>query len=146
MNVAITGASGFIGRAVAEHLQKSGHTVRAVSLRAALPDHSLTSALAGSNAVIHLAGEPVAQRWTEQDLLEKAATDNPLLIILDLNANGVDAVDLIRKVKANPDLKRISLIGFLSHVQGELKIKAQDAGATMAMARPSPHSATTASS
>ena len=60
MNVAITGASGFIGRAVAEHLRSSGHIVRAVSLRGALqPD-----ALAGVNAVVHLAGEPVAQRWT----------------------------------------------------------------------------------
>jgi len=60
MNVAITGASGFIGRAVAENLQSSGHSVRAVSLRGALkPD-----ALAGVNAVVHLAGEPVAQRWT----------------------------------------------------------------------------------
>ena len=60
MNVALTGASGFIGRAVAEHLQSSGHSVRAVSLRGVLPP----DALAGSNAVIHLAGEPVAQRWT----------------------------------------------------------------------------------
>src|SRR6476646_1185927 len=60
MNVAITGASGFIGRAVAGHLRNSGHTVRAISLRATLPP----DALAGSNAVIHLAGEPVAQRWT----------------------------------------------------------------------------------
>lgn len=60
MNVAITGASGFIGRAIAEHLRRSGHIVRPVSLRAALPP----DALAGVNAVIHLAGEPVAQRWT----------------------------------------------------------------------------------
>ncbi|MCU1334711.1 MAG: Cell division inhibitor [Bryobacterales bacterium] len=60
MNVAITGASGFIGRAVAGHLRNCGHIVRAVSLRGALaPD-----VLAGSNAVVHLAGEPVAQRWT----------------------------------------------------------------------------------
>ena len=60
MNVAITGASGFIGRAVAEMLGSSGHTVRAVSLRGALPPDTL----AGINAVVHLAGEPVAQRWT----------------------------------------------------------------------------------
>jgi uncharacterized protein len=60
MNVAITGATGFIGRAVAEHLRSSGHNVRAVSLRGAIPP----DALAGTNAVIHLAGEPVAQRWT----------------------------------------------------------------------------------
>ena len=60
MNVAITGASGFIGRAVAENLRSSGHAVRAVSLRGALQ----AEALAGVNAVVHLAGEPVAQRWT----------------------------------------------------------------------------------
>jgi uncharacterized protein len=60
MNVAITGASGFIGRAVAENLRSSGHIVRAVSLRDGLPP----GALAGINAVVHLAGEPVAQRWT----------------------------------------------------------------------------------
>ena len=60
MNVAITGATGFIGRAVAEHLRSSGHIVRAVSLRG----HLVPDALAGANAVINLAGEPVAQRWT----------------------------------------------------------------------------------
>ena len=60
MNVAITGASGFIGRAVAEHLRKFGHLVRAVSLRATIEPRSLENV----NAVVHLAGEPVAQRWT----------------------------------------------------------------------------------
>lgn len=58
--VGITGASGFVGRALTERLQKSGHQVRAISLRGTLsPD-----ALAGIDAVVHLAGEPVAQRWT----------------------------------------------------------------------------------
>ena len=60
MNVAITGASGFIGRAVAESLRSSGHIVRTVSLRGRLEP----AALAGVNAVVHMAGEPVAQRWT----------------------------------------------------------------------------------
>ena len=60
MNVVITGASGFIGREVSRRLTVAGHAVRPVSLRTApTPD-----ALAGANAVIHLAGEPVAQRWT----------------------------------------------------------------------------------
>jgi uncharacterized protein (TIGR01777 family) len=60
MNVVITGASGFIGRAVAANLRSSGHIVRSVSLRDALQPE----ALAGVNAMVHLAGEPVAQRWT----------------------------------------------------------------------------------
>jgi hypothetical protein len=60
MKVTITGGSGFIGRAVAERLRASGHGVSAVSVRSIpSPDD-----FAGCQAVIHLAGEPVAQRWT----------------------------------------------------------------------------------
>lgn len=60
MTIGITGASGFVGRALTERLRKSGHQVQAISLRGALPP----DALAGIHAVVHLAGEPVAQRWT----------------------------------------------------------------------------------
>lgn len=60
MKIALTGASGFVGRAAAARLGKAGHTVVPVSTRSEpSPD-----ALAGCEAVIHLAGEPVAQRWT----------------------------------------------------------------------------------
>jgi uncharacterized protein len=62
MNIGITGASGFVGRALTERLQKSGHQVRAISLRGDLPP----DALAGCDAIVNLAGEPVAQRWTEE--------------------------------------------------------------------------------
>ncbi len=71
---------------------------------------------------------------SEKDLLDKAK-EQPLLIILDLNANSVDPLKLIGKLKGNVDFKNISLIGFLSHVQGELKMQAQEAGANMVMAR-----------
>ena len=71
---------------------------------------------------------------SEKDLLEKAH-DKPLLIILDLNTTLVQPLKLITKLKGDSDLKNISLIGFLSHVQGELKMKAQEAGANMVMAR-----------
>ena len=70
-----------------------------------------------------------------QDVLEIAAKDKPLLIILDLNNTSVDPLDLISKLKSHADLNRISLIGYLSHVQGELKQKAQEAGANIVMAR-----------
>lgn len=72
---------------------------------------------------------------TEKDVLDKATEDRPLLIILDLNANSVQPLKLIEKLKGNGNLKQISLIGFLSHVQGELKQKAQEAGANIVMAR-----------
>ncbi|MGI8743715.1 MAG: response regulator [Bryobacteraceae bacterium] len=71
---------------------------------------------------------------SEEDLLEKAH-EKPLLIIIDLNTTSVQPLKLISKLKSDGDLKSISLIGFLSHVQGELKQKAQEAGANMVMAR-----------
>ena len=60
MNVRITGGSGFIGRAIAAHLRAGGHSVSAVSLRTP----PTPEVFAGCDTVVHLAGEPVAQRWT----------------------------------------------------------------------------------
>lgn len=58
MIVAITGASGFLGTHLAAALVKAGHNPVRL-LRNPTPE-SLNTA----EAVIHLAGEPVAQRWT----------------------------------------------------------------------------------
>ena len=58
----------------------------------------------------------------------------PLLVIVDLNANSIDPIDLITKLKAG-DGKRLAVIAFVSHVQGELKQRAHEAGADMVMAR-----------
>ncbi len=72
---------------------------------------------------------------SERDVMEKAAQEKPLLIILDLNFSAVQPLDLISKLKGDGEMKQISVIGYLSHVQGELKQQAQDAGANMVMAR-----------
>jgi uncharacterized protein len=61
MNVAITGASGFVGRHLTARLEAEGHSTRAISLRSALTP----GALEGCNAVVNLAGENIAQRWTQ---------------------------------------------------------------------------------
>jgi uncharacterized protein (TIGR01777 family) len=66
MNVTITGVTGFIGRRLAEVLQQNGHQVRPLSraewnVTAGEPP---AQSLAGADAIINLAGEPVAQRWT----------------------------------------------------------------------------------
>ena len=60
MNIAITGASGFIGRALTARLKASGHKVSAISIRGAPPPEALN----GCEAVVNLAGENVSQRWT----------------------------------------------------------------------------------
>jgi uncharacterized protein (TIGR01777 family) len=60
MTIAVTGATGFVGKALVPTLERAGHTVRPISSRGPLAD----DALAGCQAVVNLAGEPVAQRWT----------------------------------------------------------------------------------
>jgi len=75
MNVTVTGATGFLGRRLLASSIENGHKVRALgrkppngvefsewSADAEPPPESLAQA----DAVIHLAGEPVAQRWTAE--------------------------------------------------------------------------------
>ena len=68
------------------------------------------------------------------DVLDKAK-ERPSLIIFDLNYDAAQPLTLIANLKAAAETRAISLIGYLSHVQGELKQQAQEAGCDMVMAR-----------
>jgi len=63
------------------------------------------------------------------------AKEKPSLIVFDLNFDAVEPLDLITKLKASAETKSVSLLGYLSHLQSELKVQAQDAGCDMVMAR-----------
>jgi len=56
-------------------------------------------------------------------------------IILDLNHRSGAAVDVARELKADSATRNVQLVGFLSHVQGELAAAARTAGCDMVMAR-----------
>jgi PleD family two-component response regulator len=68
-------------------------------------------------------------------VIDKAHDERPSLIVFDLNFETVEPLKLISALKSRSETKGISLIGYLSHVQGELKLQAQDAGCDMVMAR-----------
>jgi CheY-like chemotaxis protein len=86
------------------------------------------------NDAARKAGLQVEFVKSEKDLLEKAA-EQPVAIILDLNFNAINPIKLISKLKKNSQFEDISLIGYLSHVQGELKKQAHDAGCDIVMTR-----------
>ena len=69
-----------------------------------------------------------------KEVMEKAQA-KPSLIVFDLNFEAVTPLELIAKLKASSVTKGVSLIGYLSHIQGELKIQAQEAGCDMVLAR-----------
>ncbi len=80
------------------------------------------------------AGMPVEFIKDENEVIAKAKT-RPTLIIFDLNFADVQPLKLISKLKTGADFKGISVIGYLSHVQADLKLQAQEAGCDMVMAR-----------
>ncbi|MBA3975033.1 MAG: response regulator [Candidatus Solibacter sp.] len=72
---------------------------------------------------------------TQDAILERVSAEPPALLIVDLNNAAIDAVGLISKVKAIPEAKSTSVIAFVSHIEAELKQRAQEAGANMVLAR-----------
>ena len=73
---------------------------------------------------------------SDKELLAAAEeTIKPSLIIVDLNSAAMRPLPTISKLKADKELKKTSVIGYLSHVQGELKQKAHEAGCDMVLAR-----------
>ena len=73
-----------------------------------------------------------ADKDTISRLTDTPEADRPSLIVFDLNNAAAKPLALIPKLKAK--LKRgTSVIGFLSHLQGDLKVKAIEAGCDMVM-------------
>jgi uncharacterized protein (TIGR01777 family) len=74
MKITVTGASGLIGTKLVERLRARGDEVTTLSRNPSSPgavawrpedEPAPAEALAGRDAVVHLAGENVAQRWTD---------------------------------------------------------------------------------
>lgn len=74
---------------------------------------------------------------TEKEIEEKAGEtpeEKPSLVIVDLNSNSIKPIAIVSKLKSKFK-KATSIVGFLSHIQGDLKVKALDAGCDVVMPR-----------
>ena len=74
---------------------------------------------------------------SEKEMLERAGgtpEDKPSLIIVDLNSNSMKPLPIISKLRSKFK-KATSIVGFVSHVQGDLKLKATEAGCDVGMPR-----------
>ncbi len=69
-----------------------------------------------------------------QRILDAPEEERARLIVFDLNNANTKPLTLIPKVKSKFK-KAVSVVGFLSHLQGDLKIKATEAGCDTVMPR-----------
>lgn len=77
--------------------------------------------------------EPVFVKSQQRALDE--AKEKPACIILDLNYADAAPLETIEKLKADEQSRKISLLGYVSHVQTDLKQAAQEKGCDTVVAR-----------
>ena len=134
MNITLTGASGLIGRRLLKNFVAAGHGLRVLSRHAGtnLPPGVAISvwdpmqgpppeeSLASADAVVHLAGEPVAQRWTEA--VKRAIRDSRV----------IGTRNLVARIATLPDKPKVlvcaSAIGFYGSRGDEVLMEASGAG------------------
>ncbi len=95
LEILVTGASGLIGRPLCDALKQRNHNVRTLSRRKSgdfqwdIENRSIDeAAVEGVDVVIHLAGESVAQRWTnaaKARILNSRVDSTELLVDAILN-------------------------------------------------------------
>jgi CheY-like chemotaxis protein len=77
--------------------------------------------------------EPVFVK-SKQEALEEAKTE-PAVIIVDLNNTAADPLELIAELKGAEQTREVRLLGYVSHVQADLKQAAQQKGCDTVMPR-----------
>lgn len=65
---------------------------------------------------------------TEDGLFDAARADVPSLIILDLHDTRLDPFALAARLKGDGRLRDVPLVAFFSHVETELRRRAEEAG------------------
>jgi CheY-like chemotaxis protein len=73
-------------------------------------------------------GTPIRFSRDMQAAIDAVRETSPALVIVDLQAQQFDPFTLARMLKADADLRAVSLLGFFSHVQTALMQQAKEAG------------------
>ena len=80
-------------------------------------------------------GIPLLFARSQDEVIARALTERPALLIVDLNSARCKPIETIGQMKDDADLRHIPIVGFLSHVQADLKVKATMAGCDRVLPR-----------
>jgi CheY-like chemotaxis protein len=71
---------------------------------------------------------------TEEAALEYVRKERPLVAVVDLNCTAINPIRLVAELKQG-DRASLPVIGFISHVEAERRLEAQNAGYDAVLAR-----------
>ena len=71
---------------------------------------------------------------TEEAALEHVGKELPLVAVVDLNCTVIDPIRLVAELKRG-DRASLPVVGFISHVEADRKLQAQNAGYDAVLAR-----------
>jgi DNA-binding NarL/FixJ family response regulator len=63
-----------------------------------------------------------------EEIIAQVRERRPALVILDLQSPAAQPLEVIRGIKADAELRTTRVVGFLSHVQADLRASAVEAG------------------
>ena len=81
------------------------------------------------------AGREVKFAGSAEEAIRLARELHPVLLVADLHCREVDCLEVVRTLRADPALGSIPALGFVAHVQEEVKRAALAAGFTKVVAR-----------
>jgi CheY-like chemotaxis protein len=87
-----------------------------------------------STAARHLGAELFFERKADA-VVPGVREKQPVLIIFDLNSRTLTPLEAIAALKADPDLRGIRTLGYVSHVDSDTITAAREAGVDQVMAR-----------
>ena len=126
MKIAITGASGFIGKKLCDFFLRDNHTPVALSRSTLASPEGLISTLEGTDIVINLAGASISKRWTskyKQEIMDsRVLTTRRLVTALNQMAAppslciSVSAVGIYPDSGVHGESSPMRGTGFLTHV------------------------------
>jgi PleD family two-component response regulator len=70
-----------------------------------------------------------------EGIIEKLCADAPSVVIIDLDSRKIDTIELIKEIKNTETLREVLAVGYLPHVEKDLKKKALDAGCDTVLPR-----------
>jgi len=81
------------------------------------------------------AGLKCVRAKTDGEAMDQVRQSRPSFILIDLGVGSLDAVELIKRLKQDPELKKIPVLGYTFHTDQETWKKGVAAGCDRVVAR-----------